>query len=607
MKPKKPKHTTILTFAMYLLLYGMIFLMIFSVLPYRQNGPTAADVLHLDTVEASVNGGPWQTVTLPHEFKGLSPRTPVTLRTDILPDYDDCIYVKTIYAPARIYLDNELVYSMGQPASYPAFLLDPPEEIRLLETHGFGEKMALRVEYESPNSHSSMIVPAMMLGSSKAIIFSCASTLAAPMVLSMVQIIVGCILLFLSLFLMLIDSKGQVFFWLGLFSKFSGISFLCENNFSILCFKNDSLLYILSFVGFFSFIIPLLRFIRIAGNCRDSRVMSALEAFSSAAAIIAMALQFSGTLDFSKSLYFFHAWIPLALVITTIVLAKRAFFAHNRYSRRLFLPILILTVSALLELCNYYLHFTYRSSSIFQAGMSLFLFLICSIAGLEFKDSIELKKKAHLLEQEKNILKIQTQQQRAHSLIMADKEQALRRQRHDLRHQLAVIQELSEDNPKLQDYLSTLIQKIPRAAEYYCENIVVNAIISHYAAQCEQEGIVLSTRLVVPETGSQDTDSDLCVIFANILENAVEACQRMTSGEKHIHLSSNIQGRMLTSAMENSFDGNAKKVSGRFWSSKRDDYGIGLSSVQSIAEAAGGSTQFQPHGGMFHSFIFVQI
>ena len=606
MNKLRQHRTAALTALTYVLVYGLVLLLIVSALEYRQKGPVLSEIVHLDTVSVSVDSGPWETLSLPHTFQDLAPQTPVTIRATIRPDYDDCVYLKTVYAPAKLYLDGHLAYALGQPDSYPAYFADPPAEIRLAETHGSGEDMDLQVDFTSPDSRNPLVLLPLMVGSSKEIIFHCASQQAAPMILAMVQIIVGCVLLIVSLFLMLLHSRGQVFFWLGLFSKFSGIWFLCDNNFSVFCFRNDSLLYLLAFTGCFSFLIPLLRFLRLLGNCRDSKLLTVLEFLSAAAAITAMVLQFTGVVDFSRSMQFFRLWIPLVLLLAAAVVASRA-LRKNVYAGRLLLPMVILTGSALPEMYSPSIHLASSTFPPFQIGACLFLFLITIIAGLGLKDSIELKKKADLLEQEKHILSIQTQEHRTRSLLLAQNEQELSRQRHDLRHQLAAIQELSGENQDLQAYLETLIRKIPRAAETYCENRVVNAILSHFAARCQQEGVHLTTRLTVPETGSQDRDSDLCVIFANLLENAVEACGRMETGEKYIHLSSILQGEMLTIAMENSFSGSVNRVGGRFRSSKREDYGIGLSSIQAIAEAAHGSADFQPHGGMFHSTVFLRL
>ncbi|MEG1447678.1 MAG: GHKL domain-containing protein, partial [Ruthenibacterium sp.] len=60
----------------------------------------------------------------------------------------------------------------------------------------------------------------------------------------------------------------------------------------------------------------------------------------------------------------------------------------------------------------------------------------------------------------------------------------------------------------------------------------------------------------------------LCIIFGNLLENGIEACNRMTAGTKFIRLRSRLQYGTLTVTMDNSFHGIITKSSGKFLSSK---------------------------------------
>ena len=85
MKLIRTKYSAVATALIYMLLYSLILLMILSVMAYRQQGPLHSDITYLDTVSVSVDGGPWQELTLPHTFQGLAPRTPVTLRATIHP------------------------------------------------------------------------------------------------------------------------------------------------------------------------------------------------------------------------------------------------------------------------------------------------------------------------------------------------------------------------------------------------------------------------------------------------------------------------------------------------------------------------------------------
>ena len=101
------------------------------------------------------------------------------------------------------------------------------------------------------------------------------------------------------------------------------------------------------------------------------------------------------------------------------------------------------------------------------------------------------------------------------SQLLMETAQQTRQMRHDLRHHLTAIQAMTGGkNPKLREYIATLIQDIPAAVQDYCENPTVNAIVSHYASRCQQEGITFTVRLTVPAQNSDMSDNALCVVFA---------------------------------------------------------------------------------------------
>ena len=191
---------------------------------------------------------------------------------------------------------------------------------------------------------------------------------------------------------------------------------------------------------------------------------------------------------------------------------------------------------------------------------------------------------------------------------MVEHAEKLKQQRHDLRHQLTAINELAgTDNERLKEYIHSLIETIPPSQKSYCDNTAVNAIVSRFASICEQSGIECSINLTVPEHNEQITDSSLCVIFGNLLENAVEACHRMTEGHKFIRLNSSLQYDILTITMDNSFDGRVTEENGKFRSRKREDFGIGLSSVLSVARKGKGDARFESDGLVFLSSVYVRI
>ena len=234
---------------------------------------------------------------------------------------------------------------------------------------------------------------------------------------------------------------------------------------------------------------------------------------------------------------------------------------------------------------------------------AIYYVLLQSLEGLEQQATLRQR-----LIFESRLMETQIAEQKKHSQLMVEHMAELRRQRHDLRHQLTAIRGLAGDtNPQLSKYIDDLLDTIPAAPQEYCENQAVNAIVSHYAALCREQGIETDIRLSVPTRTEQTTDAELCVIFGNLIENALEACGRMTEGKKFIHLGSRVDMGLLTIIMDNSFHGQFKQEHGKYFSSKRDDFGVGLSSIQAVARKRGGDARFETDGNVFHSSVYMQI
>lgn len=232
--------------------------------------------------------------------------------------------------------------------------------------------------------------------------------------------------------------------------------------------------------------------------------------------------------------------------------------------------------------------------------------LVCALLGKVIKQM-----EAAVIAQEKSkwaeqMLALQGAQYEA----LAQNIKQTKAQRHDLRHQLMVIRSYSEsgNNNKLTDYLNTLIGENPYwQSAVYCENAAVNAIVSHYAALAEKSEIKLSALLTVPGHSEQISDTNLSVIFGNLLENAIEACDRMTDGEKFIRLNSRLQFNTLTITIDNSFDGKLTTQEGRLLSRKRTDYGTGTASITTVAEKHGGNASFETEGTVFKASVYVRV
>jgi len=182
-----------------------------------------------------------------------------------------------------------------------------------------------------------------------------------------------------------------------------------------------------------------------------------------------------------------------------------------------------------------------------------------------------------------------------------------KRARHDLRHHLSVFQSYIDkgETEKLTDYLNEYRASLPDDTEIaFCENYAVNSILRHYIGIAESEGIQVDARLEMPEK-SGVSDSDLCIIFGNCIENAIEACRR-TDGDRFIRINSKITGKMFVVTIDNSFDGVVKKESGVLFSRKREGEGIGASSVGAVAKKYDGEARFEANGDIFQTSVMLR-
>ena len=187
--------------------------------------------------------------------------------------------------------------------------------------------------------------------------------------------------------------------------------------------------------------------------------------------------------------------------------------------------------------------------------------------------------------------------------------------RHDMRHHLTLMRELARGETKLEEYIQNLSEKLDDASDkLYCTNYAVNAVSAHYFAEAEREGISVDARLEVPEDTGLVPAIDLCVIMGNLLENAVEACRRMTHGNKFIRTRARVTGDSLSLVVINSFDGLWRESGedGVFLSRKTGEgesarEGVGLSSVKAICARHLGFVEYEITGDVWTSSALVHM
>lgn len=183
-------------------------------------------------------------------------------------------------------------------------------------------------------------------------------------------------------------------------------------------------------------------------------------------------------------------------------------------------------------------------------------------------------------------------------VAQADADQ-LRQLRHDLRHYLL----LAEAGAAGREEAGTLRSHLERAPAPGRESWALSALERYYQAQAQALGLQADLRLVPPQSW-EGLVPDLCLVVSNLLENALEALQREGGGWLRVRSVSTAGYYSLV--VGNCCTRPLRSINGRYLSSKAPGrFGIGLSTVQSVARRCGGQAEFTVENGEFRASVFL--
>lgn len=576
---------------------------------WQENEQADTTLWSLSTVTATIDGVS-QQIQLPYTFEGLDDRTEVVLTASFIPPEGDAVYIESTYTPVSVYCDGTLLYEYGQDGTFPAAMLDPALSAQILSLDSEGDSIEFTVVYLAPVTQDSFTVNVFYFGYQDALYNMVFDTAGFPFIFSILLVLLGLLLVVITLLVSTFERRAFPIVPLGCSILLAGLWLFCESNIATIFLGMPTRLFLISTYAMAIFPIGLMWFALDMLTLRHKRVLFGVACVEFLCTFVSIFLLLFGVV--SSAIYIneaFHYIVPACIGMFSLYILYEYFIYRDDTLQRFVLPITIFALFSTLEFFNTRYAFAYIPVSFLEMGIILFILAVGILAGLFMRDALGMQAQHQQAAFEIQLMSYQAELLKKHSGLMMDTADSLKKQRHDLRHQLTVIQDLAQqdDTTALNEYLSGVMQQIPSAPMFYCSNATVNAILSHYAAVCERAQIDFTVDLNMPDQTEGFPDIDYCVIFGNLLENAVEACGYLPAQERVIRLSSSRRYHTLMIRMENSFDGQYKRSAGIYRSRKRNANGIGLTSVQSVAEKHGGDAHFKPDGTTFTCSIYMMI
>ena len=232
-----------------------------------------------------------------------------------------------------------------------------------------------------------------------------------------------------------------------------------------------------------------------------------------------------------------------------------------------------------------------------------FMFFICSGVYLIFviQSSKEEQKRIEM-EQMQGYLNLQVIQSMREIENLRKSQEKASIYRHDLRHHMLYVSSCIENGctEQAQEYIQEICAEIEASkVALYSENEAINLILSAFVGKAEELGIPMEVHMAIPSKITV-SESDLCVLLSNALENALHACERLHAKERaaRIEVAGFEKRGKLFFEINNTCDGNVF-IKNEIPVTYKEGHGIGVRSICAIVEKYGGMYVFKVKDGWF--------
>ena len=243
---------------------------------------------------------------------------------------------------------------------------------------------------------------------------------------------------------------------------------------------------------------------------------------------------------------------------------------------------------------------------------SFFLYLIIFGSGLLIFMLIRNIKKKSYYENLSNIMDVRLTEQVKHYEQVEKTDNELRKFRHNYKNMKIGLMSLlnNKDTDGAKKYVADCDELLDiDYTLYQTGNSIINAILSDKAMKVKDKGITIKFTGLIPQTKISNTD--LCIIFGNILDNAIEAVEKVDDNiAKEINIDVYKKKDYLFITVTNPTKTEVAIKDNKIVTSKDDksNHGLGLSSVEETLKKYDGHLDLECDNNKFTtSFDFCVV
>lgn len=222
------------------------------------------------------------------------------------------------------------------------------------------------------------------------------------------------------------------------------------------------------------------------------------------------------------------------------------------------------------------------------------LLLLMPISYINILNALRHQRKVYESQEQEDILRVQVADIKSRIEEFSSANDKFRIERHDFRHKLQTIKKMLDDEKF--DELRSVVTQYDKSIEEtkvkrYCSNAVLDAVFSSYLSRAESKGIKVNSNINFPQTLNV-SDVELATVFANAIENAINACEKTEVEKRWIDIKVITSPRFMIN-ISNGFNGVAEFDEDGIPVTNEEGHGFGTRSIVAFCEKNGAFYEFK--------------
>lgn len=180
---------------------------------------------------------------------------------------------------------------------------------------------------------------------------------------------------------------------------------------------------------------------------------------------------------------------------------------------------------------------------------------------------------------------------------------------HDFKNHMLVMKQLiqEEKNKEALEYISAYTHgalSISQRVVSGCE--IIDIIVNCKIAEAIEKYIDFTYEIDYIDKFCME-DNDICALLANLLDNAIEACENVENEKRWIDLKIKKKNDMLFILIENSIE-ETEKETGNFFQTKKENkefHGLGMKSINNVIHKYDGHKEYEIQKDKFQIYISI--